>query len=189
MTESLSIFNGMEYTPIIVNLCKAVEELETDLIAKLNDKYDFNATDFRIGKRYAKDGSVKDYGQVFDTEQEWREEQTIGTLQSFINALNTAYSKTREKYDKAVGNSLTIYYLNMVAGTHIFSSEIKIKKGSASELLACYMDYWRIEIRNSHLHKDNILDADIVAKMYNDTLYLIGLLVDWYLIVSEEETA
>ena len=47
MTESLSIFNGMEYTPIIVNLCKAVEELETDFIAKLNEKYDFNATDFR----------------------------------------------------------------------------------------------------------------------------------------------
>ncbi len=175
MTESLSIFNGMEYTPIIVNLCKAVEELETDLIAKLNERYDFNATDFRIGQGER---------QVFDVAQKWREEQTIGSLQAFINALNTSYFKTRGLYDKALASNIQTHFILLMSCTNIMTSNIKVKTESASDLLESYMDYWRIEIRNSHLHKDNILDADEVEKMYNDTLFLIGMLVEWYLVVS-----
>ena len=180
MTESLSIFNGMEYTPIIVNLCKAVEELETDLIAKLNEKYDFNATDFRIGQGER---------QPFDAEQAWREEQTIGSLQAFINALNTSYSKTKGIYDKAFANSIASKYQTLEEKTYIMPCTAEEEPQTASELLRFYMDYWRVEIRNSHLHKDNILDAEEVTKMYNDTLCLIGLLVEWYLIVSGEKTS
>ena len=48
LMNSTYIFDSMELTPIIVNLCKAGELLEVALLDKLNKQYDFNSMNIGI---------------------------------------------------------------------------------------------------------------------------------------------
>ena len=164
----LLLFDGMEYTPIIVNLCKAVETLEADLISKLNDKYDFNSTNFE------KLTNFRGEKISFDKAETWKDQVTIGSLQKFINDFNTKDGK----YTHALYNDVITLEFKIDNKSNTYK-----KRSDKAQMLEEYARYWNNKVRNGNLHKHDILNREKVENIFEDTMCLIALLIQWFNIV------
>jgi len=171
LMNSTYIFDSMELTPIIVNLCKAGESLEADLLEKLNKKYDFNREGILIGKN--KDS--------FDIEGKWKTERGygIGEFQGVIKHFTNKYEK---KYQKALIDKFDV---DDVEHTFRFINHHCVYFCNCKKGFEDCMDNWRKSVRNGNLHRHDTFSLTKVEEVFERTLELVGLLIEWYNIMSK----
>lgn len=176
------IFNGMEYTPVIVNLFKGAEELCAELLKLL-----------RVD-RIKNIDNLKDFNKPFKNftflDDGWENELTIGNLEKIIDFLNSgdggpAVSQYKGIYDREYAH----YFSKRKQMLIDFMSEHSVKlnidytkiqnANTSSNLLYETFDVWRDKCRNNRVHKDNTLQKEPVEAIFEFTYIVIAMLLEW----------
>ena len=195
------IFKEMEYTPILVNLFKTVEEISCDLFEYLKfDKILINRNEY-IRCCYFEDKPVS-----FD-DKNWKDKIMLGGIEKLIYNINTKNypmylnGKDVSNYNKAYDDNN--YYKNdemykflsletpieeinnkysKEFGCELISQNGKIKN---SDVLRTNFKLWIDKCRNGTLHKHNVFDNKRADFCFDFTLYMINMLLEWAYILKK----
>lgn len=172
MMISTHMFELMELTPIIVNLCKAGETLEVDLLDRLTRQYDFSKADIYIGRGRNK--------RLLDINKDWKK-YSIGGLQDIIKGFaQSEYYGIKKKYEEALYNKFD------EKGSYRYINKHLVKYQNYTKRLEECMDNWKDAVRNGNLHKHDTFTHEKVEEIFERSMELIALLIEWYNIVSKE---
>lgn len=189
--DGLPIFSNMEYTPILVNLFKSVEELACDFMGhnklRLGICLGSNNKPFELIKEFYDDGSSLYLNEKIINKkivEEWKDEITLGTINIFIkNKINQGkfevfqdgknISQRLRGFDEIYAQKKLfekrIEMIDCFNLKYRSKFDFEIKKGDkASDLLFNAIDIWRIHCRNNCLHKDDTISKNTNGKYTAD---------------------
>lgn len=191
------IFKEMEYTPILVNIFKMVEELSCDLfeILGLNRTllYNSESNQYIICCYF-------ESGPVYFNDENWKDKIMLGGIKNLINWINI---KTEEDFPMYLdGNNISVYhtaYNNRELNyneqivefnekySNKFECELISKTGQLrnSDVLRDNFQLWINKCRNGTLHKHNVIEAEKTDFCFDFTLYTINMLLEWCYILKK----
>lgn len=157
--EYTPIFDGMEYTPILVNLFKGLEELICDLLLKLEIK------EIKVRDEYVETEKCSLGNYKYEIERINKDDKYNQYLRDYLECEKSTLMKNITSNDK-------VKYWK------------KIENMNAAEFLNQFLLYFIDKCRNGKLHKNNINDTAECKKVFDNSLHLIGLICEWYSIRS-----
>ena len=189
------IFEGMEHTPILVDLYKAIEVLCCEFLQELKiTQLQFN------GKVLTYD---RDNKYSFDNDDKWIHYITLGNINNVINKINSFDGKVIlngvdiskrivNKYNNAdIFTKENNYLLKFIQrffehyGKKFGLPQLNnLETLSNSEILFTLFDIWINKCRNGNLHKSNITDKDYIEYQFDFTNLVFVQLVMWFYILK-----